>query len=155
MKAEINNENKARFFDLYSGQKVIQVRTYSDLKTPYGCKLVNDFRDRKLGSIALLKPLSSISDDDAIEVANIYGLNGFSIRAISQFGVKDFGSKNGEITLFNDLSFGGNSSSSFEADYFKKNIVFDYLRSKGYALPWMGLSVDQMIEAEWIKLIES
>lgn len=29
-----------------------------------------------------------------------------------------------------------------------------YLRSKGYALPWMGLSVEQQIEYGWIKLIE-
>lgn len=32
--------------------------------------------------------------------------------------------------------------------------ITDYLRSKGYALPWMGLSVDQMVEAGWIKLIK-
>jgi hypothetical protein len=31
----------------------------------------------------------------------------------------------------------------------------DYLRSKGYALPWMGLSVEDMVLAGWIKLIES
>lgn len=30
----------------------------------------------------------------------------------------------------------------------------DYLRSKGYALPWMGLSVEQLIEYSWIKLKE-
>ena len=29
----------------------------------------------------------------------------------------------------------------------------DYLRSKGYALPWMGLSVEEMVDAGWIKLI--
>lgn len=28
----------------------------------------------------------------------------------------------------------------------------DYLRSKGYALPWMGLSVEQLISYGWIKL---
>lgn len=28
----------------------------------------------------------------------------------------------------------------------------DYLRSKGYALPYMGLSVETMIEYGWIKL---
>ena len=28
----------------------------------------------------------------------------------------------------------------------------DYLRSKGYALPWLGLSVEEMIEAGWIKI---
>ena len=32
--------------------------------------------------------------------------------------------------------------------------VFDYLRSKGYAAPWMGLSVKRMIKEGWIKLKE-
>lgn len=30
--------------------------------------------------------------------------------------------------------------------------TIDYIRSKGYALPWMGLSVEQQIEYGWIKL---
>lgn len=29
---------------------------------------------------------------------------------------------------------------------------YDYLRSKGYALPFMGWSVDEMCDAGWIKL---
>lgn len=28
----------------------------------------------------------------------------------------------------------------------------DYLRSKGYALPWMGYSVEQLISFGWLKL---
>ena len=30
--------------------------------------------------------------------------------------------------------------------------AIDYLRSKGYALPWNGISVEQQIEYGWIKL---
>lgn len=30
----------------------------------------------------------------------------------------------------------------------------DYLRSKGYALPWMGLSVEQLVSFGWVKLKE-
>lgn len=30
--------------------------------------------------------------------------------------------------------------------------VVDFLRSKGYVLPWMGLSVEQLVEFGWIKL---
>lgn len=29
----------------------------------------------------------------------------------------------------------------------------DFYRSKGYAVPWLGLSVDKMVEFGWIKLI--
>jgi len=31
-------------------------------------------------------------------------------------------------------------------------INIDYLRSKGYALPWMGLSVEELVDAGWVKL---
>lgn len=31
----------------------------------------------------------------------------------------------------------------------------DYLRSKGYALPWMELSIEQLIEYGWVKVKES
>lgn len=30
----------------------------------------------------------------------------------------------------------------------------DYLRSKGYALPWMDLSVEDLVEYGWVKLKE-
>ena len=33
--------------------------------------------------------------------------------------------------------------------------VFDYLRSKGYALPWMDLLVEDLVEYGWVKLKEN
>ena len=30
--------------------------------------------------------------------------------------------------------------------------VYDFLRSKGYALPWMGLSVEKLVEYGWVVL---
>lgn len=153
MKAELTNENRLIFESLYIGQDVF--RTSHEAKdsgvlTP---RLLS--RPESKYDWLSLKSISSISDEDAIEVAKIYGLNEFSIRLKSQHGIKDFGSKYGELTLFNDLSFGGGSSSSFDTDYFAKNMVFDFLRSRGYALPWMGLSVDELEAAGWIKLTES
>lgn len=35
------------------------------------------------------------------------------------------------------------------------SFVADYLRSKSCALPWMGLSVETMVEYGWIKLKEA
>lgn len=32
--------------------------------------------------------------------------------------------------------------------------LLDYLRSKGFALPFMGISVEEMVQAGWIKLKE-
>lgn len=121
MKAEITPENKMKFFQLYSGQEVIWVRTYLDHKTPYQAQFINDGRDRKLATIAILKPLSSISDEDAIECG------------------------------YEDLqSFATNHPDPNFLDLYSA----DYLRSKGYLVPFLGLSVDELIEAGWAKLTE-
>jgi len=32
--------------------------------------------------------------------------------------------------------------------------AYDYLRSKSYALPYMGLSVEEQVERGWVRLIE-
>lgn len=38
-------------------------------------------------------------------------------------------------------------------NYFRGDVfITDYLRSKGYALPYMGLSVETLVEYGWIKL---
>lgn len=77
------------------------------------------------GFMLQLKPLSAISDEDAFKL-------GYpdSDDFIASWSVSD---------NISDFTIG-------EADY---------LRSRGYALPWMGLSVDEMVEAGWIKLIEA
>ena len=73
----------------------------------------------------LLKPLSQISDEDA---------NFIDLQS------EDY-NENGWY----------DEEQNF---YWWASIDVDYLRSKGYALPWMGLSVDEMIEVGWIKLTE-
>lgn len=70
-----------------------------------------------------LKPLSSISDKDAELICKHH-------RVVSS---DDKWSVNSMITL------DGYST--------------DYLRSRGYALPWMGLSVEELESAGWIKLV--
>ena len=122
MKAEINKENKARFFALYWGQKVIEVVSYEDLKNPYFAFLNNDGRSPKLNTVIQLKSLSEINDEDSQIVCKI------------------------EKILSTDFKWVVNTRilSAYSTDY---------LRSRGYALPWMGLSVDEMVESGWIKLI--
>lgn len=124
MKAEINNENKAKFFALYWGQEVL-----SDGGHLGGC--VGDCEE---DMFLLLKHLSSISDEDAIEL--------------------------GYSTCDDPLNpnYGMSASGCFLDDWTQREEMLmsdsDYLRSKGYALPWMGLSVEEMVEAGWIKLID-
>jgi hypothetical protein len=114
MKAEVNNENRAKFFALYWGQKV--------LKDVHGLNAtISNMIDFEWNGWWLeLKPLSSISNQDA----------------------KECGSNDSKDFL-EELDSCGLTYQSHNIDYF---------RSKGYALPWMGLSVEEIIEAGWIKL---
>jgi hypothetical protein len=113
MKAEINNENKAKFFALYWGQEILND----------GIETGGNVGDCEEEMFLLLKPLSSISDEDA---------------------------------EFIDLqSEDYNEDGWFDGEgifYYWASVDVDYLRSKGYALPWMGLSVEEMVQADWIKL---
>lgn len=130
MKAEINNENKAKFFALYWGQKVAE--------NPIGYLIVNGttldyIHTNSMDCILNLKPLSSISDEDAIEVARIAGVGEDDINT----GLKpDF--RESIIAILDENMY------PLE--------ISDFLRSRSYALPWMGLSVDEMVEAGWIRL---
>lgn len=120
MKPEINNENKAKFFALYYDQPVAFTTSFvkgEDLRS-----ILNNEEMKRFGEPAYLslKPLSSVSDEDAIE-CGYDGLESFTI--------------NHQNPNFLDL---------YSADL---------LRSRGYALPWMGLSVDELEQAGWIRLI--
>ena len=137
MKLENTLENKARFFAQYFGQHVLYFSS--------------DFL-RKIDNLTLdsvenddyleLKPLSQISDEDAIEVSKIFGLGHLS-GAIKELILSIF------RTSINDS--GTTSSTNGIKNWLH---VFDYLRSKGYALPWMDLSVEDLVEYGWVKLKE-
>ena len=119
MKVEINNKNKAKFFALYWGQEILND----------GIETGGNVGDCEEEMFLLLKPLSSISDEDKEAVG---------LEPYNQFGEKGWY----ERSTFDELFY-----------YWSFEDV-DYLRSKGYALPWMGLSVEEMVEAGWIKLAE-
>lgn len=132
MKAEINNENKAKFFALYWSQEVAE--------NPLGPLLVNgrclDYvMTDSMECVLNLKPLSQISDEDAIEVGMMNGCKEENSR---------------EFTV----SFGKATVNQWMHKFPLNSFTSDYLRSKGYALPWIGLSVEEMVQSGWIKLVE-
>lgn len=130
MKTEITLENKEKFFTQYWGQKVITNDNLSSIGVATyvnGTSIILEY--------LLLKPLSSITDEDAIEVARIAGYTNV---------VYDMRKKKSLIRMVKDAI----------SNHILTYKIVDYLRSKGYALPWMGLSVEEMIDAGWIKLIE-
>lgn len=130
-------ENKAKFFAQYWGQEVFS-------KTHGATTHILDYV--RLGSISdisviELKPLSQISDEDAIEVAKI---------CLIQAGEYDNTVSDYELLNYCHTEYiQPNEYLRFTPQY-----ILDFLRSRGYALPWMGLSVDKLIEYGWIKLKE-
>lgn len=126
MKAEINSENKAKFFAMYWGQNVFEWdypkhSTRPDLIQPVAGFIENYIECGWLK----LKPLSSISDEDASFVCSHH-------RIVSS-----------------DNKWSVNSGIILDG------FTTDFLRSRGYAVDWLGLSVDELIEAGWVKIDES
>ena len=116
-------ENKAKFFAIYWGQTIYQ-NSKSDLPNVY---CVCDLSLKKpfvMDGHLLLTPLSQITDEDALKLSEeVY-------QSVNEYGFNFY--------------YGGYKSLTSED--------VDYLRSKGYALPWMGLSVEQLVSSGWIKL---
>ena len=125
MKTQNTLENKARFFAQYWWQEVFLLNSnkYRITKSRFNAETL------KQECSLELKPLSHISDEDAIEVSKIFGLGHLS-GAIKELILSIF------RTSINDS--GTTSSTNGIKNWLH---VFDYLRSKGYALPYMGLSV--------------
>ncbi|MFC7347296.1 hypothetical protein ACFQO9_11265 [Chryseobacterium zhengzhouense] len=86
-----------------------------------------------------LKPLTSITDDDAVIISKIEN-DKYTEDHLIRGRVL--------IRTFNEYS---------DCTHSLKNTnqlieMIDYLRSKGYALPWMGISVEQLNKYGWIKI---
>lgn len=134
-------ENKAKFFGVYAHQKVWKQQTY-----PSVLDWVDDidYKDQFFNDAYLLLKLlssSSITDEDAIELVKIHGYIENQLTKESGRSLVNSIMKGTDIPFF----------------YVKKERfghMIDYLRSKGYALPYMGASVETMVKWGWIKLKE-
>lgn len=134
-------ENKAKFFAQYFGQKIAEITmgSYTDI-IEINSSVLFSVPSEKILKIKYklnLKPLSKINNEDAIEAyKSIFGLDAYE-------------------NLQNVLSI---EKQLYEVRYSiqKSNhyLKYDFLRSKGYALPYMDLSINDLIEYGWIKLEE-
>ena len=133
MKTENTIDKKVKFFSIYWGLcivnfrgKIISVHCAIDEKPIADCFLE-------------LKPLESISDEDAINIGK-YRYNYPKMMTYTEIGkciISDYLNRSSKV--------------EFQLEQYE----IDYLRSKGYALPWMDLSVQDLINYGWVKLIES
>ena len=124
-----NNENKAlnktdvkcRFFAQYWGTKTMYVGGVGLVEVGKG-----GWNLKHPDFFLQLKPLSKITDEDA-------------------------------ISMYRGLERNYESSNQFLEDYksigFLEQSEVDFLRSKGYAVPYMEYSVDELVKIGWVKLV--
>lgn len=135
-------ENKAKFFAQYWGQKI-----FNSDSDGWGLREINHNVNYPLDEwdYISLKPLSSISDEDLLKCYHIHS------AIISYDYTMDF-------KPFLDMAKYWIEKEGNKPLY-KYTELSDYLRGKGYAMPFMspsigkGLSVEKQIEYGWIKLI--
>lgn len=125
--------NKVKFFSQYWGQNIF-VNPILDPRPVNNIYLFDYVEPEDIDDEYLeLKSLSSITDEDAIGVINILKVELHSDSEIEFI--------HNAIKTYIDKGYKGIDSH-----------ILDYLRSKGYALPWMGLSIETLQEYGWIKL---
>jgi len=155
-------ENKAKFFAQYLGSTQYFIDSYNyDLRL-VGIGTLSGDRNSLIKSILLLKPLSSITDEDAIGLGIvIFGKykGGCDIREEFAVLFVDSGPHNELEPLPNTIEYylwfnDGKITPESGQEYYALITLnaYDYLRSKGYALPYMGLSVEELIEYGWVEL---
>lgn len=141
---------KCRFFAQYLGQKVFH--GFSDcemilqphhLETSFYDKSKEELSDfTNPNPFLALKPLSQISDEDAIEFFDIV----WSKVGNHKNKPKDF-----KIDFGKDWAM---SPTSERYGLVPKGLFHgvDWLRSQGYALPFMEYSVDDLVSFGWVRL---
>ena len=133
MKTKKTLENKAKFFGNYFGQEI------AFDKAGFKALVYDAIKPSWIESFYLeLKPLSQISDKDLEKCLNILG-------------------QRLDLEYFRESFIEGLSNRDFYAQFYPVRAIEigDYLRSKGYALPYMDLSVEDLIEHGWVKLKEN
>lgn len=139
MKTENTPENKAAFFAQYWAQQICEYRfvmnAFDFVKTDTLIKSGTPIDNWSL----YLTPLSSITDEDAVEVDKICR---FSYSKFPEF----IGKEIRNWLIFNGTGLG---NTSHKWDFLK---AADYLRSRGYLIQWRDLTPDQLISYGWVKV---
>ena len=133
---ENTQENKARFFAQYWGQRIMAITVNeNDFCQKIGFTHMNKYH---LENCHIeLKPLSSITKEHLTEIAKFYESTAHNIKLNDDQVEFDF--------IYGDEHASG--AIQVDSDY-----CLDYLRSKGFAMDWMGLSVKKQIDHGWVKL---
>lgn len=141
-------ENKAKLFAQYWGQLVhfhTTTNTYSHVKSLY----FTDHCLRDQNFILQLKSISSITDEDAKSICSEIGLPMAEKLFIGETLISYIDDSYTVRFYFDGFVTVHKHDKISLSDTFR---CTDLAKSKGYALPYVGLSVEKQIEYGWIKL---
>ena len=123
--------NKTKFFAQYYGQEI----ALHSKKKYFVNSIIEKIGDNYKLS---LKSIDSISNIDICKCVNLMG------KSITEEEAEDF--KDSFIEAFLNKEFYGT--------FYPYRVceIVDYLRSKSYAIPYNGLSIDELISFGWVVL---
>lgn len=130
-------ENKAKFFALYWGQNR---RGWHENEKPSTSILSTYIRKAYIKSTCVFaRPIASITDEEAVRVSEILTDSEGLAHPLNESQIA-FHANRGRAHVL--------PSRQVRSD------VADYLRSIGFAVPYMGLSVGKLVEYGWVKLTD-
>ena len=132
-------DDKCRFFAQYWGTKTLYVGGVGLVKIGIG-----GWNLKHPDFFLELKPLSKITNEDLLFICK--NRNG-KIESIELLGIK-------ESKGISHLNIKTHFSNGWNDFYITINEIenIDYLRSKGYALPFMGYSVEDLVSFGWVRV---
>ncbi|AZB23605.1 hypothetical protein EG339_02695 [Chryseobacterium bernardetii] len=128
-------ENKEKFFTQYYGQEV------ANIQHPFDEDYMGQVDGLFIGGINFLelKPLSSITDEDLLKIAELLSWR----KSMSESSI---------ITQTKELLLSQSQTNLYREHW---SDIVDKVRELGYAHKWNGISVEKQIEYGWIKLKEN
>lgn len=134
-------ENKQAFFAVYTEQEYTYKNNWGTFKASLSDRNnISNFYNQLDTAYHTLKPISEITDEDALHSTKLLrsGSHLSEESRISQFK-----------QLFETPNFWVNQTNVSLSEMLR---VFDYLRSKGYLLPFRDITTDELIEFGWVKI---
>lgn len=134
MKDKLNDKFKQQFFGQYFWQRVFR----------FGCPCLNGDPEGQ-GDIYILNG-TTIEQDSETSYLRLRKLESITDEEIYEFL--------GSMAVDPKPHYLPGARKEIVEEYYDDIYTIDWLRSKGFAIEWMGNTVEQMVEAGWIQLIE-
>lgn len=129
-------DNYEKFVCQYWLQNVLRLKAYPNTPLQINTHTVLKYLHNNQTFLELT-PLHLISDEDAIKIAEIFGTKD-DLLFVGKFLCNGMFDNSGDCE--ENILYNSNAK------------AVDYLRSKGYSLPYNGLSVEEMISRGWVVL---